>query len=393
MQILFCNYEYPPIGGGGGVVMGAMAAELARRGHDVTVLTSRAFGLPPESVEDSVRVVRVPVFFRRQLAVANMPSMAAYLPMGYWRGLRLGRKRAFDVVNTHFVVPTGPLGDRLAARLGVPNVLSVHGGDLYDPSKPSSPHRHAFLRRAISGLLRRADAVVAQSHDTSLNVSRIYGVARPVELIPLGIARPPAGILSARGDYGIPGDALVMVTVGRLVPRKATSQLMSVLAKAPNTWLLVVGDGPDTGAIVEAARERGVSDRVRMLGQVSEREKFAALAAADVFASTSQHEGFGLVFLEAMSMGLPVICYDRGGQTDFLSTPVTGAVVKLNDIDAFTAAVRSLHSAPQRREEIRRHNLAIVESYFIDRCARRYEAVFERAILARSPRLAAARQK
>jgi glycosyltransferase involved in cell wall biosynthesis len=393
MQILFCNYEYPPIGGGGGVVMGAMAAELARRGHEVTVLTSRAFGLPPESVEDGVRVVRVPVFFRRQLAVANMPSMATYLPMGYWRGLKLGRKRAFDIVNTHFVVPTGPLGDRLAARLGVPNVLSVHGGDLYDPSKPSSPHRHAFLRRAISGMLKRADAVVAQSHDTSLNVSRIYGVVRPVELIPLGIARPPTGILSARGDYGIPGDSLVLVTVGRLVPRKATSQLMTVLAKAPNTWLLVVGDGPDTGAIVEAARERGVSDRVRMLGQVSEREKFAALAAADVFVSTSQHEGFGLVFLEAMSMGLPVICYDRGGQTDFLSTPVTGAVVKLNDIDAFTAAVLSLRSAPQRREEIRQQNLGIVENYFIDRCARRYEAVFERAILARSPSFAAARQK
>ncbi len=340
-----------------------------------------------------MRDVRVPVFFRRHLAVANMPSMAAYLPIGFWRGLRLGRKRSFDVVNTHFVVPTGPLGDRLAARLGVPNVLSVHGGDLYDPSKPSSPHRHAFLRRAIGGMLKRADAVVAQSHDTSLNVSRIYGVVRPVELIPLGIARPPAGILSARGDYGIPGDSLVLVTVGRLVPRKATSQLMTVLAKSPGTWLLVVGDGPDTGAIVEAAREKGVSDRVRMLGQVTEREKFAALAAADLFVSTSQHEGFGLVFLEAMSMGLPVVCYDRGGQTDFLSTPVTGAVVRLNDIDAFSAAVRELHSAPQRREEIRRQNLSIVESYFIDRCARRYEAVFERAILARSPRLVAARQK
>jgi glycosyltransferase involved in cell wall biosynthesis len=394
MQILFCNYEYPPIGGGGGVVMGAMATELARRGHEVTVLTSRAFGLPAETVEDGVRVVRVPVFFRRQMAVANMPSMAAYLPMGYWRGLKLGRKRAFDVVNTHFVVPTGPLGDRLAARLGIPNVLSVHGGDLYDPSKPSSPHRHAFLRRPIAGMLQRADAVVAQSRDTSQNLSRIYGVDRPVELIPLGIARPPTGILSARADYGIPGNSLVLVTVGRLVPRKATSQLTTVLANAPqkNVYLLVVGDGPDTGAIVQAARERGVSDRVRMLGQVTERAKFAALAAADVFVSTSQHEGFGLVFLEAMAMGLPVVCYDRGGQTDFLSTPATGAVVKLNDIEAFTAAVLDLQAAP-RREEIRRQNLSIVESYFIDRCARRYEDVFERAILARSPGFAAARQK
>jgi glycosyltransferase involved in cell wall biosynthesis len=395
MQILFCNYEYPPIGGGGGVVMGAMAAELAHRGHEITVLTSRAFGLPAEEVQDGVRIVRVPVFFRRQLAVANMPSMAAYLPMGFWRGLRLGRKRAFDVINTHFVVPTGPLGDRLAARLGIPNVLSVHGGDLYDPSKPSSPHRHGWLRSAIAGMLRRADAVVAQSRDTSLNVSRIYGVPRPVELIPLGIARPPVGVRSSRGDYGIPGDAMVLVTVGRLVPRKSTAQLMQVLAKSPekNIYLLVVGDGPDTPTITQAAEKHGVSDRVRMLGQVTEREKFAALAAADAFVSTSQHEGFGLVFLEAMSMGLPVVCYDRGGQTDFLATPTTGAVVKLNDTEAFTAAVLDLQRSPGRCEEIRRHNLAVVENFFIDRCARRYEAVFERAILARSPSFAAARQK
>ena len=159
MQILFCNYEYPPIGGGGGVVMGAMAAELARRGHDVTVLTSRAFDLPADRVEDGVRVVRVPVFFRRQMAVANMPSMAAYLPMGAWRGLKLGRERTFDVINTHFVVPTGPLGHWLGRRLNVPNVLSVHGGDLFDPSKPSSPHRHALLRAPISNLLGRAGAL------------------------------------------------------------------------------------------------------------------------------------------------------------------------------------------------------------------------------------------
>src|SRR5688572_11800365 len=102
MRILFCNYEYPPLGGGGGVVMAAMARELARR-HEVTVLTSRAGGLAAESLDGGVKVVRVPVFFRKHLAVANMPSMAAYLPMGLWRGLKLGRGNAFDIINTHFV--------------------------------------------------------------------------------------------------------------------------------------------------------------------------------------------------------------------------------------------------------------------------------------------------
>ena len=119
MRILFCNYEYPPLGGGGGVVMAAIARELARR-HDVTVLTSRADGLDARSNDAGVRVVRVPVFFRNQLAVANLPSMAAYLPMGAWRGLQLARQMAFDIINTHFVVPSGPLGDWLSRRLAIP---------------------------------------------------------------------------------------------------------------------------------------------------------------------------------------------------------------------------------------------------------------------------------
>jgi hypothetical protein len=85
LKILFCNYEYPPLGGGGGV-----ARELARR-HEVTVLTSQALGLEGESTEGSVRIIRVPVFFRRQLAVANFPSMLAFLPSATLNGIGLTR--------------------------------------------------------------------------------------------------------------------------------------------------------------------------------------------------------------------------------------------------------------------------------------------------------------
>lgn len=383
MRILFCNYEYPPLGGGGGVVMAAMARELARR-HDVTVLTSRAGDLPAEHADGNAHIVRVPVLFPRGQATANLPTMAAYLPMGLVRGLSLSRARRFDVINTHFVVPTGPLGHVLARRLKIPNVLSVHGGDLYDPSKRMSPHRHAALRGAVAALLARADAVVAQSRDTARNVAEIYGVDRPLDLVPLGIERPPPGVHGRRADFGLRDDAFVMVTVGRVVPRKATAQLVRVLADCgPKAHLLVVGDGPDVPAVRALAHEMGVAERIHFLGFVSEEEKHRALAVADVFVSTSQHEGFGLVFLEAMAFGLPVVCYDRGGQTDFLATPATGHVVSLNDVGAFTAAVRALQSAPALRAAIRDRNLAKVEGFFIDRCAQAYESIFERALAAR----------
>ncbi len=382
MKLLFCNYEYPPLGGGGGVVMAALARQLALR-HEVTVLTSQACGLARESIDDGVRVVRVPVMFRRELAVANFPSMFAYLPMGFARGLSLARHGAFDVINTHFVVPTGPLGHALARWNGLPNVLSVHGGDLFDPSKKSSPHLHAPLRAAVKSMLRNANAVVGQSRDTVRHVADLYGVDREVGLIPLGIDRPPPVAHASRAQFGIPENAFVLITIGRLVARKATTRLIDTIAAAalPNAHLVIVGDGPDRDAIMRRAQQRGIAERIHLLGQVSDAEKYAALSIADAFATTSQHEGFGLVFLEAMAFGLPIVCYDRGGQTDFLRSNETGFVVRLNDEDGFTDALIELHDEVADRRRFGAHNRELVENYFIDTCARRYEEVFEQAIL------------
>jgi glycosyltransferase involved in cell wall biosynthesis len=101
---------------------------------------------------------------------------------------------------------------------------------------------------------------------------------------------------------------------------------------------------------------------------------------SDLFVSASQHEGFGLVFLEALAFGLPVICYDRGGQTDFLKTGETGAVVKLNDQRGLIEAIDNQLADREARTRIAQHNLRLVEDYFIDTCAARYEAVFNEVI-------------
>jgi glycosyltransferase involved in cell wall biosynthesis len=381
VRILFCNYEYPPLGGGGGVVMAALARELAKR-HQVTALTSRAAGLPAVALDAGVRVVRVPVLFRRHLDVANFPSMLAYLPAAAWRSRSLHLERGCDVVNTHFVVPSGPVGQWIADRYRLPNVLSVHGGDLYDPSKKMSPHNHAWLRRPIRSLLQRADAVVAQSTNTRDNVRKIFGVERDVGLIPLGIDRPPRMERVSPTAFGLPAGAFTIVTIGRLIPRKQTTQLVAAIAESGvvDAHLLVVGAGPDEEPVRRAAAAHGIADRVHLLGRLDNTGKYRALAAADVFASTSQHEGFGLVFLEAMAYGLPIICYDHGGQTDYLESGATGYMLRLNDTHAFARAIRALAELPDRGRSLGAYNARRVEEFFIDRCAERYEAAFERAI-------------
>ena len=380
MKILFCNYEYPPLGGGGGVVNAQIAIELSNR-HDVTILTSQGFGLPKEEIVDGVRVIRVPVFFRQLQAAANFASMLAYLLKGKKAGKVLLSNEKFDIINTHFVLPTGPVGDYLASYANIPNVLSVHGGDLYDPSKWMSPHRHFLLRAWVKVLLKKANVVVGQSQNTIQNVKDHYLPEMNPMIIPLGIPRPPK-VQASRQTFGFNDNEILLVSVGRLVARKAVDQLIHLIKKLgrEDVKLIIIGSGPQEKNLRNLAKQLSVQDKIRFMGFIEEDEKNRLLNIADLYVSTSQHEGFGLVYLEAMATKNPVVCYDYGGQTDFLEHNKTGCLVKLNDEDAFLKQVKTLIKNPQLRTEMSQYCLEKVEEYYIDNCAKKYEKLFEELI-------------
>jgi len=167
-----------------------------------------------------------------------------------------------------------------------------------------------------------------------------------------------------------------------MVARKAVDQLVSVTKalSAEPVHLLIIGEGPQGASIREKARQLHVAHKIHFLGHVEEHQKFRILRMSDIFVSTSQHEGFGLVFLEAMACGLPIVCYDEGGQTDFLKTNRTGYVLPLNNMDAFVSSCNILIKDVEGRRRMGRENLRLVEDLFVDRCAQRYEQAFEQAL-------------
>jgi glycosyltransferase involved in cell wall biosynthesis len=383
MRILAFNYEYPPLGGGGGVVFKQIMEELAQR-HDVLVVTSAYSGLPRQEAHGRLEIQRVRVVARTGLSTATMPSMLSYWPSSAWAGMRLARRSKFDIINSHFAVPSAPSADMVARWFSIPHVLSIHGGDIFDPSKRLSPHRLPVVRGFVSKLLKRADCVVAQSTDTANNARRYYRPERSIEIIPLGIV-PSTVKAVPRSTLGLGDDRFVMVTVGRLVARKNLDDLLHVLAQRGEAQdlLVVIGDGPKRAEWQALAKSLGLETRVRFEGRVDEERKQQLLAASDAFVSTSEHEGFGLVFLEAMDRGLPVVAYDRGGQGDFLSDGVTGGLVPLRDRNAFAAAIGRLHLDAGYRARCAEHNRTAVKTYYIGACAAQYEALFEKVIAQR----------
>jgi glycosyltransferase involved in cell wall biosynthesis len=380
VRILLCNYEYPPLGGGGGIFTACLARELAKS-HDVTVLTSQGLGTPSDSVVDGVRVVRAPVFLRQHRATASLVSMASFMVDGAREGKKLLRQQSFDIINTHFALPSGPVGDALARFGGIPNVLTVHGGDIYDPSKFTSPHRHPLLKAWTKNLLSKADKVVGQSKNTLENVHKYYNNDLDAVRIPLGIDPPPV-VSEAGDDYDFDEDEVLLITIGRLVPRKASAQLITMMKalKGTRAKLIVVGTGPEEKMLQAEVKSSGLEDQVLFTGFVSDEEKFRLLQRSDIYVSTSQHEGFGLVFLEAMASGLPVVCYDHGGQTDFLQNDRNGYVVRLNDLDGVRARCQQLIENNQLRKSIGHTNKELVKEFYIDNCAKRYENLFYKTI-------------
>lgn len=377
MNILIINFEYPPLGGGGGVATRDFAEQLAKR-HQVHVITTAFTDLPRFEERGGVKIHRVPVLGRTKLPTASMLSLITFVPAALLAGLRVCRQVPFDVINAQFVVPSGIPAAALARFFSIPFVVSFIGGDIYDPSKGVSPHRFNLLRLIIRAIARRAVAGTAISSDTKRRAQDLHGVTLPITVTPLGVAPTPIAERS-RAQLQLPPDVPVAVTVGRLIPRKGYEQLLRIWPQVPRAHLVIIGDGPLLGALQQQCRELKLTDRVHLVGYVSEAHKMSLLKAADVYISASTHEGFGIVFLEAMHAGLAIVATNNGGQTDFLRDGHNALLVPPDNDEELRRATLRLLTDEDLRQALSRTNREEVVQFYIGETCHKFEAVLHAA--------------
>ena len=351
-----------------------LALEWVKQGQ-VDVLTSSFKGVESYERVQGINVHRVRILFRKSRDAASFLSMLSFLPGAFFKGIGLIRKNRYDVINTHFAVPSGPVGYLLGRIFRIPNVLSLHGGDIYDPSKKMSPHRSFFFSRVVRFILNRADRIVAQSSNTRNNTITYYHPEKEIDIIPLAF-HPPADPGVTRKDMGMDRNEFALITIGRLIKRKALDVLIKGVSRVedPRVRLYILGDGPEKEFLQQTAAEWGVSDRVFFLGYVSDEDKFRYISVSDLFTLTSLHEGFGIVFMESMYFGLPVVCTNNGGQVDFLENEKNALLIDVGDVDGCAAAIgrfiidKKLYNtcSKNNREKIKKFYAAAVADKYIE---------------------------
>jgi glycosyltransferase involved in cell wall biosynthesis len=220
---------------------------------------------------------------------------------------RLMRTGRFDLVHTHLY--RACVHGRVAARLaGVPRVVATEHslGDHVIEGRRAG----AGVRALYVATERLGQATIAVSESVADRL-RAWGVPSDrIEVIPNGIDAAefrfdPRLRAEVRDRLGIAPDALVIGGVGRLEPTKRFERLIAAVRKIPEATLLLAGDGSARPVLERSAREAGIADRVVFAGAVAHSRE--VLCAMDVFASPSDQETFGLVVLEALACGLPVV--------------------------------------------------------------------------------------
>ena len=244
---------------------------------------------------------------------------------------------AADIVDAHFALYAAPalLTGALAGR---PLVVHFHGPWADESAAVGQPGAAVRVKRRLERMVyRRADRVVVLSHAFKRLLVERYGIAPwAIEVIRPAVdldrfTPPPAGA-DPREALGLPAEGPVVVTVRRLVPRMGLDMLLRAWSQVDRGTLVVVGDGPERNALESQARATGLTERVRFTGHVSENDLLAYYQAADLCVLPSLAlEGFGLVVLEALASGTPVMASDAGGLPEALAGLGPGLVTPRGD--------------------------------------------------------------
>ena len=367
------NYEYPPIGGGGGWASSQIAKQLVVLGHQVSVLTTDS-GLSKTTRrdEDGVSVWRC-ASYRPDRDRAGLRTMASFVVHARRTLPQVMDAHRPEVCLIFFAFPTGLLGLGLLSRWRIPYAVAFRGGDV-----PGLEQRvqwmHLLLKPLMKRILRHSAAATVNARSMAPFVAKLAD--EQVTVIPNGVDV----------EFFAPNDGFrtslpTFVCGGRLQAQKNIVLALDAMADIAECRMTVVGDGPLRPSLEKRVHSLGISDRVRFTGWLTREALRQELQKSWALINTSHYEGHSNLALEAMACGLPVLASDVVGNSELVVHEQTGLLVA-NE----SSWVQVLKNGVARPDDLRRMGararIFVVENASWMAAAKRYADLLGRLAMA-----------
>jgi len=388
MKILVICHEFPPLVGGGGKVAYLVSKELSRE-NQVDVITPYYPKLKRNEKIGNIEIFRVKVFGR--VNVEFQPHRLFIIPflsfifVGILKGIFLSIKNKYDVIHSHFVIPSGLIGMIVSFLTKIPHVTTLYEADVFDPRfQCLVTYKSIFIKCAIYFVIKFSKKVTSISSYIAEATKKFYlspfgEKNKQISVINPGIDLVKCDRKKEKADFRFNHNDFILISIGRLVKRKNFGDLIEVMRQInnENIKLVIIGDGPEYSILKEKVEKLGLQERIFFLNNLSDEEKYEYLSVSNVFVSTTLHEGFGLVYLEAMNFGLPIVTTNEGGQTDLITDGENGFLVSVGDIKNFVEKIMLLYNNKDLYEKIKLNNLEKIKSFSIKATAEKYIKLFK----------------
>jgi D-inositol-3-phosphate glycosyltransferase len=372
--------------GGQNVHVAALATAIARRGHDVTVYTRRDDPRLPDRVPFTADVTVEHLNAGPPGPIAK-DDLVPYLPE---LAEALRRSLSTDVpavLHAHYWM-SGLVAAEVSEQTGVPLVQTFHALGVVkrrvQRGRDTSPPERVPVERELA---RSATRVIASCTDEARELVRMGAPRARIDIVPSGV---DTELFTPFGPVAPRPRRPRLLAVSRLVPRKGIDDAIRALRWVPEAELLVAGGppvaqlgaDPEAGRLREIADQVGVRERVRLLGAVPHAELPALIRSADVALCLPAYEPFGLVPLETMACGVPVVGTAVGGLLDTVIDGVTGLLTPPGQPRAAAAAISRLLGDPALRRALGAAGIErVLGTYTWDRVAASIERSYLRAAL------------
>jgi len=366
MKILVLCPSYFPIRGGTEQAIHELASRL-KADSEVVILTIRWDKAWPrrESI-DGIEVHRAGYW-----RVKGLDTISKCLAL-FFRATALSRRAKFDVVHMFHVLETGCAAYLMKKVLRRPLVTTLAGWETYDPLLKLSK-RQAFIVRTAMGA---SDLVTAPSRFQA-SAGRQQGYEKEIIVVPHGGSMAGREIrerAEIKKHLGLEGKRIIL-SLQRLQARKGLADLLaavpSVVASKRDAHFLIVGEGPEEKNLKEQARVLGIENRLTLTGFVPDADLPAYYSAADLFVLPTLYEAFGLVYVDALSFGVPVVTTENGGALDIIN-PQNGILIPPNDPEKLGRAVIEALEKPWDKNAIR----ASAEKFDWTRIVAKYKELY-----------------